>query len=156
MAYGSPGTTITGSPPACRVRRTTPQSVPTATETAVTFDAERYDTDTMHSTASLTSRVTFTTAGVYDVDGGVSFAANGTGLRQVGIRLNGTTYLKLVLTAVAAAGSSTILSVSTTYKFAAADYVELVVYQSSGGGLDVETAGSYSPEFAATWLGRGT
>ena len=34
-----------------------------ATTTLITFDSEIYDTDTMHSTSTNTSRCTFTTAG---------------------------------------------------------------------------------------------
>ena len=56
-----------------------------------TFNCERYDTDSMHSTSSNTGRITFTTAGVYSSSGNVDFACNATGRHDVWIRLNGTT-----------------------------------------------------------------
>src|SRR3990167_858282 len=45
------------------------------TATLMTLDSERWDTDTIHSTASDTSRLTATTAGKYQITGHVEFAA---------------------------------------------------------------------------------
>lgn len=137
--------------PACRVHRTTDQSIPDATVTAVTFNSETYDTDTMHSTASNTSRITFTTAGIYLVTASVYWPPNATGLRTVHIRKNGSTYLAIDQRPTAGAAFSTAMSTSTSDSFAAGDYVECVVWQNSGGALNVETGNFYSPIFTATY-----
>lgn len=40
----------------------------------------------------------------------------------------------------------------TDYRLTAGDYVEVIVFQSSGGALNVEAATNYSPEFWMTKL----
>ena len=57
----------------------------------------------MHSTVSNTGRITATTAGKYLIGGHIEFAANATGLRELYIRLNGTT---INVNAIAAAGAT--------------------------------------------------
>ena len=48
-----------------RVHNSANISVSDSTWTSMTFDSERYDTDSIHSTASNTSRLTCVTAGKY-------------------------------------------------------------------------------------------
>lgn len=139
--------------PSCRIFNSASQSPANITETALTFDSERFDTDNMHSTSVNTSRITINTAGLYSIAGMMSWAANGTGIRQIGIRLNGATYVALVLVASSGAGAATLMNVGTLYRFAVNDYVELVGYQSSGGALAVAVNGNYSPEFTACRIG---
>lgn len=138
--------------PSCRVFNSANIShTTTATDQFLTFNSERFDTDTMHSTASLTGRIVFTTAGKYLVGGDIEFAANATGQRGIGIRLNATTYIAAGPLVNAAAAGTTRLTIVTYYQFAAADYVELAAYQSSGGVLNVVASGNYTPEFWASW-----
>lgn len=147
------------NPPACRVRRTTAQAINNNTETALTFDAERYDTDGMHSTSSNTSRITFNTAGLYTVGATLELAAATDYSRwYVTIKLNATTYLALWQDqdpGTASGGRNT--TISTTYKFAAADYVELYVLQQNGAAAarNINSTAAFSPEFFATWSGLG-
>jgi hypothetical protein len=176
MAYVAPTTRATGflvtaavwnqdvvnnvaflaNPPACRVRRTTDQTgIVTATRTSILFDAERYDTDTMHSTSTNTDRITINTAGLYIVTGTVTFTnTNATGYRLVDIELNGTTII-----AEQSVGMRTdnyiVMNVTTMYKFAAADFVKLVVYHTAGVNSSVLAQANFAPEFAATWVGLG-
>src|ERR1043165_754736 len=113
MAYSSPATVVTGTtitstwgnsvksatdylanPPACRAYRSTGSGgfvLPTAVEAAIPFDSERFDTDNMHSTVTNRSRITFNTAGLYQVTACVEFQANATGERMASILKNGTT-----------------------------------------------------------------
>lgn len=138
-------------PPACRAYNNANISHSSSgSYQFLTFNSERKDTDTMHSTSSNTGRITATTAGFYEIGGCVEFASNATGLRGLEIRLNGSTVI--VTTDVAAiSGAGTDLNVSTMYQLAAADYVELGAYQSSGGTLNVSAVGNYSPEFWCAW-----
>lgn len=142
-------------PPACRVHHSAVQSIPNNTETPLLFNSKRYDTDSMHSTSVNTSRITLNTAGLYVVSGNIQWAANATGPRQIGIRLNGGTYLAIELDPSAGASIVHQQNVTTVYKFAATNYVELVAYQASGAALNSNAAGNYSPEFSATWIGSG-
>jgi hypothetical protein len=128
-------------------------SVNNATLTALTFDSERWDSDSIHSTGTNPSRLTATTAGLYSIEGAINFAVNTGGtLRSLRIRLNGATYIAINQAPPLGAGASPALVVSTQYSLAATDYVELVVYQDSGGVLNVESNGNFSPEFMMTRL----
>ena len=139
-------------PPFSRVRNSANLAIPTAAVTPITFDADVYDTDDMHSTSLNTNRLTINTPGIYLITGHISFAGNATGSRDVAIRYAGTTYLAYVN--VPASSNGNIFSISTAYAFVATDWIELVVYQNSGGNLNVLSGSAYSPEFSATWLGR--
>ncbi|KKL75014.1 hypothetical protein LCGC14_2059110, partial [marine sediment metagenome] len=75
-----------------RVTNSAAITLTTTTDTGLTFDQEDYDTDTIHDTGSNTNRLTATTAGKYIITGAARFAANATGTRRLGIRLNGTDF----------------------------------------------------------------
>lgn len=130
-----------------RVYNSAAISIPNSAFTALTFDSERYDTDGLHDTSTNTSRLTCTRGGIYLITAHVVFAANTAGVRYVNIRLNGTTD-------IASHGGSasnafeTAYSVSTIYQLAVGDYVEVRVFQSSGGALNVNSSGNTSPELA--------
>lgn len=139
----------------CRVYNDANLSIAYNTHTSLTFNQERYDTDSMHSTVSNTSRITFTTAGKYVVTGHAYFASNSTGARVIRILLNGTTIIAhTIYDSTSVAGNCSML-ISTIYSFAATDYVELQVYQSitSTGSLNIEVQANFSPEFAAARVG---
>jgi len=112
----------------------------------LTFNSERFDTDNIHSTASNTDRLTCSTAGVYLIIGSVRFASNANGDRLLSIVLNGTTTLAMETTR-AASGNPTTMTVSAIYQLNVGDYVTLSAQQTSGGSLNIEAAGNYSPEF---------
>lgn len=120
-------------------------SIADSTFTVLTFNSERYDTNSYHSTSSNTGRLTVPAAGKYLIIGQIAFAG-GAGVRGVQIRLNGTTTLASNFVNPVT-GASTDLIVVTEYELAASDYVELVVYQNSGGAINVLLGANYSPEF---------
>ena len=55
---------------------------------------------------------------------------------------------------ITSAASATVLNVATIQAMAAAGYVTLQVWQTSGGALNVLSTGNYSPEFMAHWMGN--
>lgn len=118
--------------------------------TALTFDSERYDTNTIHSTSSNTGRLTCQTAGLYIITANIRFAANSTGARGLYIRLNGTTFIGDISIPTVPSPDNTDLTVTVQYELVANDYVEAVAYQSSGGALNVLASGNFSPEFMMT------
>lgn len=141
--------------PACRVYKSTSGSIANVTDTSIAFDQERFDNAAVHSTSVNTTRLTIPTGGggKYIFGGGVEWIANVTGGRGCHIKLNGTTYIaKFVLNTSAAGGDTSSLTVTSVYAMSAADYVEMFVYQSSGGGLTLNSTGNYSPEFWAIWF----
>ena len=139
------------TPPSCRVYNTANLSIPNAASSALTFNAERYDSDSMHSTVSNTNRITCVTAGLYRITANLYLASNATGFREAILRVNGVTQIardnKMALT-----GTVTALNPTTEWRLAAGDYVEVLVFQNSGAALNVVAGASETPEFSAVWL----
>lgn len=136
----------------CRIYNNANISIPDATFTQLTFNSERFDTDTMHSTVSNTGRITFTTAGKYIVVASVQWDSNATGQRVVGILLNGATIIAQERDNAGAAINHD-HAVATMYDFAATDYVEVRVFQNSTAALNVAVNANFSPEFMAWRIG---
>lgn len=124
------------------------------TFTDVTFNSERYDNNSIHDTSTNTDRLVAQEAGVYLIAGQIRWeAVAGTSLRWVALKVNGGTVAVQYRSAV----NLTIdMNISTLYKLAATDYVELEVWQNSGGTLDVQYASILPPTLGMQWLGSGT
>ena len=141
------GTTLNNTtvPPLARVRRSSSQNVPNATDTVLSWTDLDFDTDSMWSGAA-PDRLTITTTGIYLVTATVSFIASSTGERIAYIIKNGsgaTRFGQMRIGANATANETT-LSVSAFVDIATSgDYIGVGVYQSAGTGT-------------ATVLGSGT
>lgn len=137
--------------PAVRVYHNANQSINTDTSTVLAFNSERFDTtanagSTMHDNVTDNSRLTCRYAGKYQISACIRFASNSTGVRQVTLKLNGTTTIARQSTS-ALNGLQTDVNVSCLYDLAVNDYVQVEVYQTSGSGLNVEVNANDSPEF---------
>ena len=120
-----------------QARRTAAQSINDITETVVAWDAEDYDTSTLHDNAVNNTRLTAIINGRYWV---YAFArwADGIGTkRTTKIRLNGATILTLSIIPPVV-GDRTAWEVGVGVYLAVGDYVEALVYQDSGGNLNLE------------------
>jgi len=128
-------------------------SLPSGTATLMTLNQERWDTDTMHSTSSNTSRLTATTAGRYQITGHIEFAAptaeSANGQRLMEILLNGATVIAAQDCGFAGPAPSRAMpcTVSTHYNLVATDYVEIRVTQRVQTTLNINSSANYSPEF---------
>jgi hypothetical protein len=131
---------------AARAMHNTSQAITTATLTALALNSERFDNDAIHDTATNNSRLTCKTAGKYQISGSIEWASNATGERHCYIRLNGATSISAIVSP-AVATNVTAMSITTIYDLAVNDYVELAVYQTSGGNLNINSVGNSSPEF---------
>ncbi len=132
------------------------QNILNDTETLVTkfTDPDFYDINDMHDPATNPGRITFTTAGKYDIDAHIKWAANDTGYREVSLRLNGATTIARVREAPAvplAGGVVTHQQVTTIYNMAVDDYVEVYVRHNKGSSLSI--AGS-SEDAALVFLAK--
>lgn len=114
---------------------------------ALPFNSERWDTNNFHSTSIQTTRLTIPIAGKYWISGHVEFAGNAVGVRQAIIYVNGVTTPIAVSRVTPANTGASHISVSTEYIFNVGDFVQLAVFQDSGGNLNVNSAANYSPEF---------
>lgn len=138
---------VVRTPPSCQAYNSAAISIPNNDGTVVTLDSERYDTDTMHSLATNTSRLTFNTSGIYIVTFLCAFTGNATGDRQALLRVNGSEFIagheKKAPTSFDCA-----MQVTAVEFFCEDDYVEAVVKQDSGGALNL-TGTRYSPILSA-------
>lgn len=140
-----------------RVRSTSDQAIPDNTQTPLSFDTVNFDTDVMFSLSSPT-RLTIQTAGKYLLTGNVLFAANATGQRQTNIARNGDQASGIflgrnVFPANTVPGLGTAVNVVAVWDFAAAEYVQLLALQSSGGSLNVLFSAVYTASFSALRVG---
>lgn len=126
------------------------QSVLSGGEAIVAFNSERHDTEGFHDNAVNNSRLTIPAghAGKYIAAATLGYAANATGRRQLGIKKNGTVYVALVTLPTQTDGTGWTMTVVTpVLDLVAGDYLEVAVYQTSGGALMVSALSQYSPEF---------
>jgi hypothetical protein len=120
-----------------RVYRSTVQSIPNATWTAVSFDTVSYDNGGQWS-VGVPTRLTCQQAGTYVISGHIALAlVAGGAYRAVGIYLNGTIQIALtdISNVTLVAAGQPLISVSTVVRLQAGDYIELKVYQDSGAAL---------------------
>lgn len=126
-----------------KAKRTTGQSINNTTWTTVQWDAaDEFDDDTMHDPASNNTRITATTGGTFVVFANIGFANNGTGFRIAGFRKNGSGAEPTLGTATLGspgAGTDAVLSLTVPLVLTAGDYLEVMVYQNSGGALNTTT-----------------
>lgn len=126
----------------CQAKLSAAQSIANGTVTVLNFDAENWDTDGMHDNSTNNSRITAKTAGKYAVMMNAVFAGNDTGGRQILLRLNGTTALGSVLMANNGLGEDQNMYLFAT-DLAVNDYLEMQVWQNSGGNLNVGPQGTF-------------
>jgi len=124
----------------------------------LTFDSERYDTDTCHSTVANTDRLTVPSdgAGLYHIGGNIEFDTSGyaAGEARYGVRflLNGATVIG-VNDQIRAHGSiDHVVPLAIDYALAVADYLQLQVY--TANDIDILADANFSPEFWFHWFRR--
>ena len=139
--------------PAARVYNNADQSIPNNSATALTFNSETFDTDTIHDTSTNTGRLTCKTAGIYEISASVAFAAHSTGTRALYFYLNGATTIAQVRLRATPDGR-TMLNLNTQYSLSVNDYIELYAYQNSSGALSVNADDRFGCEFMMTYLGK--
>ena len=128
------------------------QGLTTATNTALTFDNENYDTDSFHDNSTNTSRFTIPSnkGGKYLFSGCISFAADSAGYRGLMLYKNG-----VLLNDLARAyplSSSINVPFSTVVSAVATDYFEIFALQTSGTTLNVNN-GATSTSVQVSYLG---
>ncbi len=130
------------------VGSSTNPSIANNTLTTVAFNSETYDTDAYHDNSTNNSRITIPAGktGYYSVTATGQWDVNGTGRRELYIAKNGTLLASCEVTASAAAYPSPFFT-SPLY-LTAADYLEVKMYQSSGGALTF-----FGPTFTISYLG---
>lgn len=127
------------------VSKSASQTLTTGVSTAINFNAESYDTDSIHDNVTNNTRLTVPT-GVTKVRliGSATFAANATGVRQLLIRKNNSSFIGRHYGYDNDPQGSIVSSLSahtSIVEVTGGDYFELHAYQNSGGNLDVTAVG---------------
>lgn len=139
----------------CRVYNSTTQSITTGSFQAVTFDTEEYDTDAIHDTGSNTSRLVVPAAsgGKWICTAHVKWDTNTTNTRYIAFRLNGTTNIRSAMTNGVGISAGIGLMASTgPIALSAGDYIEVMVFQDSGGTRTIGDASVlYQMSGASFW-----
>lgn len=137
------------------VEKSAPQSIPNNALTAVTWNVEVADAWEMHAGGAL-SKLTVPAGldGVWRVSYGLQWDANSVGDRLAYVAVNGSftrhAMSEIPMTSPGYCG----LTGSADLELAGGDYVEVVVYQSSGGSLNINV--SAGADFTATFQGRAS
>lgn len=146
------------SPPRVKVYKTANQSIANAAYACLTWNAEAFDSDTMHDNTTSNSRITFTTAGTYQLTWVSLWPANTTGNRIHTIEKNGTTTQGSGTTIIEPVGFNPVnathngYTVTTMASFSAGDYIQAFVYQSSGGALNYNGTSEAHSSLQARWV----
>jgi hypothetical protein len=151
-------------PPTARILASANVSVANSSHTSFTGftntnATEDFDTDGMVTLSATASCMTIQTAGVYVVAATAIFASSAVGSRFARIvRSRAGVLTSLATSQISAnAGGSTELNPSGIASFAVGDLIRLMVFQSSGGALNLladDTGVEFAQtQVAATWIG---
>jgi hypothetical protein len=123
----------------CSVYASSNQSINNATFTYLNFNSEEFDTDSFHDNSTNNSRITIPSgkSGKYLVVGNVHFSPNATGGRSFYLYKNGSADIFSIDIPTSSATYDTSQNFSLIRDLTAGDYLQLRVYQTSGGALDV-------------------
>jgi hypothetical protein len=125
------------------VKKSANQSIANATFTAITFNQEDFDTNAFHDTSTNNTRITIPAgkAGYYAIAGIIIWSGNGTGNRGIELQKNGASVSYMNFLSAPATNDGG-YSMSYILNLAVSDYVELFGYQTSGGALNIISAGT--------------
>jgi hypothetical protein len=139
---------------ACRVTRATALSIANSTDTTIGFTAELFDNNVMHDNSTNNTRITINEAGFYTVGfNGQLASANTYTAIMATLMVNGSTPIQRVLVPGTSISVPQRIAVSTVDEFAATDYIEVVLYQTSGAARSLELVSDSSPVFWAARIG---
>jgi len=137
--------------PMVRALKAGSQSIPTAVDTVISFpDADDFDTDGVHDPATNNSRLIIKTPGRYLVSSSFGVPPSAAGnWREATLWKNGVGTTSIARNDLGLFGSGThYVNVSGVITLAAGDYVEVSIYQDSGGNLSISDA-----KLSAIWVG---
>ena len=120
----------------CAAYNTSNFSISNNTGTNITWNTEEFDTDGFHSTSSNTSRFTIPTGkgGKYLITAQVRWDDNTAGERVLKIQKNGTEFKAFAMQPNA---QNPMEAITAVLSLVATDYIEILVYQNSGGARTV-------------------
>lgn len=143
-------------PPIVQLRQAVAQTLTTAVAAAITFTTEITDTDVDgiggHDNAVNTSRFTARYPGYYAFAGGVAFASNAVGIRQVLWATSGVLFPSNAVWSPATGTATNIVARTVTAYLGIGDYMELYALQSSGGNLNTSVSSNDPSSMTGWWV----
>jgi hypothetical protein len=140
-----------------RLTKSAPQTIATSTNTVLTFDTETYDTDSYHSTVTNTSRITIPSGktGYYNVIASCIWAFNSGSYRNLHIYKNGSNLTHILTGDPGTTYPNVNMLIVDALYLTAGDYIEMNVFQATGGNLDIQSNAQYQggTRFEAYYLG---
>jgi hypothetical protein len=142
---------ITPAPHTCRAYRSGNVSAASGAWSTIDLNAEDGDNPGWHDNVTNSSRITVDRDGTYLIHWGAAFSADATGIRCGRVLIGGvdaglnsaSVYQAATPSFTCNLGNSAVVTLSN------GDYVELAVYQNSGGNLNVLGSAAYN---SATFL----
>jgi hypothetical protein len=155
--YGFPGNVGDHKVLACRIYRSTNQSILNATNTVVSFDSIRGPSANGMWSAADPENITTLEQGWYFYSLALAFAINATGRRLISFNQltepsGDISFYEIPVNYNTAANLE--LSLSGIYYFAKGAKVRAVVFQNSGGALNVVALPQHAPEIQMCYLGK--
>ncbi|TDD97648.1 hypothetical protein [Actinomadura rubrisoli] len=138
--------------PAARLGRvTTNQSITNNTTTPLQWNSEFEDTHGGHDNSTNNSRYTAPIDGLYQVTATVAWDSNSSGIREISLRVNGSTILDG--NRIGAGFNITLTqTVSHLVRLTAGQYVEAIVWQNTGGSLAIDRTFHAGPLMDVVWM----
>lgn len=109
------------------------QGIPNASEQTLSLESEAFDNNNLHDNVTNNSRLTAATTGLYMIWGLAAYDSNATGIRELYVRLDGSTRIATG----SLPGPAQYVTVFQLYSLTAGQYIELRTWQNSGGTLNV-------------------
>ena len=129
------------------IYRTSALAIANASDVVVTWSTSEFDTDTCWAAGS-NDRLTIKTAGIYVVSATIAWASNGTGERISWIQKNGSSSDRWGMVRQGAwSTGETMYNVVSIMSLVVNDYVQVGVYQASGGNLNLNGSGTARTRF---------
>lgn len=140
------------NPPAAQAYMSAAQTINDAAITTLLYNSEVFDTDTMHSTAVNTNRLTFTSAGLYLIGVQAFFSADADyELAAVGIRNSGGVTMAQANDSGTDINTDMAVGITRLQKMTAGDWVDTWCYQDNVSG----NTNTCNAVFWAVRLGEG-
>lgn len=137
--------------PFCSLARTTDQNIPDSTATAMSWNTETEDSANAHSGTNPT-RMTCMRAGVYALSAAIPWDLNSSTMKyETYFSINGSTLINGTALMKTTSSITVVTTATAIVRLALTDYVEVIVWQNSGGTLAVTTFHN-GPVFQGIWM----
>jgi len=131
-----PKTLVASNPERASVSKTAAQTISNGSATGVTWATEDVDVGDLVDLGSNNTRITIATTGFYLITTSINWDTGSTGIREVRFDKNGIGN-PIAQQEVPAQSFGTGQVLSWMGPLTAADFIEVIVYQTQGAGLDI-------------------